>query len=47
MVKKYKFIKSVGLYGSCAKGENNEESDLTINPLAVEDIISWWSNNLR
>ncbi len=28
--KKYKFIKSVGLYGSCAKGENTLNSDVDI-----------------
>ncbi|MEW6416866.1 MAG: nucleotidyltransferase domain-containing protein [Nitrospirota bacterium] len=27
---KYPFIKSVGLYGSCAKGENNEDSDVDL-----------------
>lgn len=28
--KKYPFIKSVGLYGSCAKGENTEDSDVDL-----------------
>lgn len=28
--KKYRFIKSVGLYGSCAKGENKENSDVDL-----------------
>lgn len=28
--KKYPFIKSVGLYGSCAKGENTEDSDVDV-----------------
>jgi len=28
--KKFKFIKSVGLYGSCAKGVNDENSDIDI-----------------
>ncbi|MCK4667405.1 nucleotidyltransferase domain-containing protein [Candidatus Dependentiae bacterium] len=28
VLKKYDFIKSAGIYGSCAKGENNEESDV-------------------
>lgn len=28
--KKYNFIKSVGIYGSCAKGENTEESDVDL-----------------
>lgn len=28
--KKYPFIKSVGLYGSCAKGENTEGSDVDL-----------------
>jgi predicted nucleotidyltransferase len=28
--KKYPFIKGVGLYGSCAKGENSESSDVDI-----------------
>jgi predicted nucleotidyltransferase len=28
--KKYPFIKSAGLYGSCAKGENNEDSDIDL-----------------
>ncbi len=28
--KKYSFIKSVGLYGSCAKGENTEDSDIDL-----------------
>ena len=27
---KYDFVKSVGLYGSCSKGENTEESDIDI-----------------
>lgn len=27
---KYNFVKSVGLYGSCSKGENTEESDIDI-----------------
>lgn len=28
--KKYGFVESVGLYGSCAKGENTEDSDVDI-----------------
>ena len=28
--KKYKFVDSVGLYGSCAKGTNNNESDVDL-----------------
>jgi len=28
--KKYSFIKFVGLYGSCAKGENTEDSDVDL-----------------
>ncbi len=28
--KKYPFVQSVGLYGSCAKGENTEASDLDL-----------------
>lgn len=28
--KKFKFVKSVGLYGSCAKGVNDENSDIDI-----------------
>src|SRR4030042_3924722 len=28
--RKYSFIKGVGLYGSCAKGTNNEESDIDL-----------------
>jgi len=28
--KKYPFVKSVGLYGSCAKGENTEDSDVDL-----------------
>ena len=28
VLKKYDFIKSAGIYGSCARGENNEESDV-------------------
>ncbi len=28
LFKKYPFIEAVGLYGSCAKGENNEDSDV-------------------
>jgi len=28
--KKYDFVKSAGLYGSCVKGENTEESDIDI-----------------
>lgn len=35
--KKYKFIKSVGLYGSCAKGENKERSDVDLW-LRIEDV---------
>ncbi len=27
---KYPFVTAVGLYGSCAKGENNEESDVDL-----------------
>jgi len=42
--KKYPFIKSVGLYGSCAKGENTEESDIDIwvkiNNVGEEKIAS-------
>lgn len=30
MFKKYSFVKSVGLYGSCAKGENTEDSDIDL-----------------
>jgi len=30
LFKKYDFVKAVGLYGSCAKGENNEESDIDL-----------------
>ena len=30
LFKKYKFIKSAGIYGSCARGENNEESDVDL-----------------
>lgn len=28
--KKYPFIKTIGLYGSCAKGENTEDSDVDL-----------------
>lgn len=28
--KRYPFVKAVGVYGSCAKGENTEESDLDV-----------------
>ncbi|MCL5772388.1 MAG: nucleotidyltransferase domain-containing protein [Actinobacteria bacterium] len=37
--KKYDFVKSVGLYGSCSKGENTEESgtDIWIVVSDVED----------
>ena len=28
--KKYPFVESVGLYGSCAKGENTEDSDIDL-----------------
>ena len=35
--KKYTFVKGVGLYGSCAKGENSESSDVDIC-IAVETI---------
>jgi predicted nucleotidyltransferase len=34
--KKYPFVKSVGLYGSCAKGENDEDSDVDLW-IMVED----------
>jgi predicted nucleotidyltransferase len=30
MFKKYTFIAAVGLYGSCAKGENTEDSDVDL-----------------
>ena len=35
--KKFNFVKSVGLYGSCAKGENTEESDVYIW-LMIDDV---------
>ncbi len=35
--KKFNFIKSVGLYGSCAKGENTEKSDVDIW-LLIQDV---------
>ncbi len=35
--KKFNFIKSVGLYGSCAKGENTEKSDMDIW-LFIQDV---------
>jgi predicted nucleotidyltransferase len=35
--KKYPFVKSAGLYGSCAKGENNEESDIDLW-VKVDDV---------
>jgi len=42
--RKYKFIKSVGLYGSCAKGENTLNSDVDIwirtKNLTQEDEIN-------
>ena len=28
--RKYPFVKAAGLYGSCAKGENTEESDMDV-----------------
>lgn len=34
---KYNFVKSVGLYGSCSKGENTEESDIDIW-VVVDDV---------
>ncbi|MCL5073851.1 MAG: nucleotidyltransferase domain-containing protein [Actinobacteria bacterium] len=34
---KYNFVKSVGLYGSCSKGENTEESDIDIW-IVVDDV---------
>ncbi|MGM0367089.1 MAG: nucleotidyltransferase domain-containing protein [Actinomycetota bacterium] len=37
LFKKFKFVKSVGLYGSCAKGENTENSDIDIW-LLVDDV---------
>ncbi len=30
LFRRYPFVKSVGLYGSCAKGENTEDSDIDI-----------------
>lgn len=30
LFKKYPFVRAAGLYGSCAKGENTEESDVDI-----------------
>lgn len=42
--KKYSFVKSAGLYGSCAKGENTEKSDMDvwvkINDVGDEKIAS-------
>ena len=35
--KKYHFIKSAGLYGSCAKGENTEDSDMDLW-IRVEEV---------
>jgi predicted nucleotidyltransferase len=35
---KYNFVKSVGLYGSCSKGENTEESDIDIW-VVINDVI--------
>ena len=41
---KYDFVKSVGLYGSCSKGENTEESDtdiwIIVNDVEDERIAS-------
>jgi len=37
LLKKYKFVKSAGIYGSCAKGENDEESDVDLW-VRVEEI---------
>jgi predicted nucleotidyltransferase len=46
--RKYSFIKSVGLYGSCTKGENTEESDIDIwvkmDDVGDEKIASLTSN---
>ena len=40
--KKYPFVQSVGLYGSCAKGDNTEDSDLDlwvrVTPAREEDL---------
>jgi len=36
-LKKYRFVKSAGIYGSCAKGENNEESDIDLW-IRVDDV---------
>lgn len=35
--KKYGFVEAVGLYGSCAKGENTEDSDVDIW-LKIKDV---------
>lgn len=35
--KKYDFVEAVGLYGSCAKGENTESSDMDIW-LKIKDV---------
>lgn len=37
LFKKHSFVKSAGLYGSCAKGENNEESDIDLW-IRVDDV---------
>jgi len=37
LFRKYPFVKSAGLYGSCAKGENNEESDIDLW-VKVDDV---------
>lgn len=37
VLKKHSFVKSAGLYGSCAKGENNEESDIDLW-IRIDDV---------
>lgn len=37
LFRKHLFVKSAGLYGSCAKGENNEESDIDLW-VKVDDV---------
>ncbi len=48
--KKYKFIKAIGLYGSCAKGTNTESSDIDLwikIEKAKDEDIAKLSSELR
>lgn len=48
--KKYKFVKTIGLYGSCAKGTNTESSDIDLwikIEKAKDEDIAKFSSELK